>query len=81
MRYSASDGGSISSSISAHICRQQSAATDVDDDLMMGKGAFAKVPISSLNWVQPLSVVISDLCGLEYLHKGVHIDNRIVSYC
>ncbi|KAF5812892.1 hypothetical protein HanXRQr2_Chr03g0091761 [Helianthus annuus] len=32
-------GGSISSSISAHICRQQSAATDVDDD---GKGAFAK---------------------------------------
>ncbi|KAJ0599017.1 hypothetical protein HanIR_Chr03g0100081 [Helianthus annuus] len=78
MRYSASGGGSISSSISAHICRQQSAATDVDDD---GKGAFAKVPISSLNWVQPLSVVISDLCGLDYLHKGVHIDNRIVSYC
>ncbi|KAJ0942142.1 hypothetical protein HanPSC8_Chr03g0088361 [Helianthus annuus] len=36
------NGGSISSSISAHICRQQSAATDVDDDLMMGKGAFAK---------------------------------------
>ncbi|KAM0002132.1 hypothetical protein Hdeb2414_s0014g00432721 [Helianthus debilis subsp. tardiflorus] len=67
--------------LNTHTCRQQSVATDVDDDLMMGKGAFAKVPISSLNWVQPLSVVISDSCGLDYFHKGVHIDNWIVSYC
>ncbi|KAM0036972.1 hypothetical protein Hdeb2414_s0014g00432671 [Helianthus debilis subsp. tardiflorus] len=51
------DGGSLSSSISAHSCPQQSATTE----LIIDNRGFAKVQIPSVNSAQPLSIASNDL--------------------